>query len=80
MFNETHELADEFPEHKAAIARLKKTDHHFARLAQEYHEVAKEIHRIEEENETPSDAYTEQKKKQRLALKDQLLAMIKKAA
>jgi uncharacterized protein YdcH (DUF465 family) len=80
MFNQSHELADEFPEYKAVIHKLKQTDKHFTKLAEEYHEVTSEIQRIEEEIETPSDTYTEQKKKQRLALKDQLLTLIKKAA
>lgn len=80
MFNERHELADEFPEYKAVIHTLKQSDAHFAKLAEEYHQVTRELHRIEEEEETTSDQYTEQKKKQRLALKDQLLSLLKKAA
>ena len=80
MFNEKHELANEFPEHKEIISRLKQTDTHFAKLAEQYHEVTSEIHRIDEAIETPSDAYTEDKKKQRLALKDQIFALISKAA
>ncbi len=80
MFNASHDLADEFPEHKASIARLKQSDAHFAKLAAEYHELSRELHRIMEENETPSDSYTEQKKKRRLALKDELHALLHRAA
>ena len=79
MLNEKHDLVHEFPEHKETIHKLKISDNHFARLFEEYHEVDHEIHRIETEVETPSDDYTEEKKKQRLHLKDQLLKMIKEA-
>jgi uncharacterized protein YdcH (DUF465 family) len=36
-----------------------------------------EIRRIEQEIETPSDDYTEELKKKRLHLKDELFAMLK---
>ena len=79
MLNEKHDLIHELPEHKETIHNLKMTDNHFARLFDEYHEVDHEIHRIETGVETPSDDYVEEKKKQRLHLKDQLLKMIKEA-
>jgi len=79
MLNEKHDLIHELPEHKETIHKLKMIDKHFARLFEEYHEVDHEIHRIETGVETPSDDYTEEKKKQRLHLKDQLLKMIKEA-
>ena len=79
MLNEKHDLIHEFPEHKEMIHNLKMTDNHFAKLFEEYHEIEHEIHRIETGVETPSDDYTEEKKKQRLDLKDQLLKMIKEA-
>ena len=79
MLNEKHDLIHELPEHKETIHNLKMTDNHFARLFDEYHEIDHEIHRIETGIENPSDDYTEEKKKQRLHLKDQLLTMIKEA-
>ncbi|MFK5915119.1 MAG: YdcH family protein [Woeseiaceae bacterium] len=79
MLNEKHDLIHEFPEHKEAIHNLKMNNNHFARLFDEYHELDHEIHRIETGIETPSDDYTEEKKKQRLQHKDQLLQMINKA-
>lgn len=42
-----HELADEFPEAREAIRQLKQQDPHFATLAERYHEVNREIHRME---------------------------------
>ena len=80
MFNETHELATEFPEHKAVIHDLKVTDNHFARLYDEYHVITKQISRIAQEIETVSDEFAEDLKKKRLALKDELFHMINKAA
>ena len=76
MFGEKHDLVHELPEYKERIHELKTSDRHFARLFDEYHEVDHEIHRIEEGVETPDDAYLEGRKKLRLHLKDQLLAML----
>ena len=75
---EKHDLLHELPEHKDAIHHLKMNDAHFARLFEQYHETDKEVHRIEENIETPSDKYTQVQKVKRLALKDELLKMILK--
>ncbi|MDB4541560.1 DUF465 domain-containing protein [Akkermansiaceae bacterium] len=45
---ERHDLLREFSEHHDAIYNLKTSDNHFARLFEEYHEVDKEVHRIED--------------------------------
>jgi hypothetical protein len=79
MLNEKHDLVHELPEHRETIHNLKMTDNHFAKLFDEYHEVDHEIHRIETDIETTSDDYLEEKKKQRLHLKDELFKMIKNA-
>jgi uncharacterized protein YdcH (DUF465 family) len=76
MFGEKHDLVHELPEHKERIHELKTTNAHFARLFNEYHEVDHEIHRIEEGVETTDDSYLEGRKKTRLHLKDELLAML----
>jgi uncharacterized protein YdcH (DUF465 family) len=78
MFGEKHDLVHELPEYKDRIHELKMSNNHFAKLFENYHEVDHEIHRIEEGNETPSDEYTEELKKKRLLLKDELLEIIKK--
>jgi len=74
---EKHDLVHELPEYRERIHELKMSDQHFARLFEEYHEVDHEIHRIEEGVEPTSDDYLEERKKLRLSLKDQLLAMLK---
>lgn len=77
---EKHDLIHEFPEHREKIHELKMNNAHFARLFEEYHETDKEVHRIEEQVETPSDDYTHERKIKRLALKDELLKMIQEAS
>ena len=77
MLNEKHDLVHEFPEYREVIHKLKTGNPHFARLFDEYHELDHEIHRIETDIETTSDDYLEEKKKQRLNLKDELFQMIK---
>ena len=76
MFAEHHDLLHEFPEHKDKIHELKTHNNHFAKLFDEYHEVDKELRRVQQEIETPSDQFVEELKKKRLALKDELFAMI----
>jgi uncharacterized protein len=76
MTIQKHDLIHELPEHKDTIHDLKVSNAHFARLFDEYHQVDKEMHRIEENIETPSDDYTNQRKHDRLALKDKLHKMI----
>jgi len=79
MQGEHHDLIHELPEYREKIHELKVSDHHFAKLFDEYHEVDHEVRRIEQEIETPSDEYTEELKKKRLHLKDELFAMLKQA-
>ncbi len=78
MSHTPHELADEFPEDHAILHRLKMEDHHYAKLADRYHEVNREIHRIESEVEAASDERTEELKKQRLALVDEIAGIVAK--
>ena len=79
MLHEKHDLINELPEHRDTIRHLKMNNSRFSRLFAEYHEVNREVLRIETEVETTSDAYLEEKKKLRLKLKDELYQMIKKA-
>lgn len=79
MALDKHDLLHEFPQYKDEIHELKMGDRHFAKLFDEYHEVDHEVHRIEVGAESTSDFYLEDRKKLRLNLKDQLIAMIKKA-
>ncbi|OIO56141.1 MAG: GTP-binding protein [Alphaproteobacteria bacterium CG_4_10_14_0_2_um_filter_63_37] len=63
-------------EYQNEVHALKIGNTHFARLFDEAHQIDKEIHRIEIEAESACDERVEELKKQRLLLKDNLLAMI----
>jgi uncharacterized protein YdcH (DUF465 family) len=76
MLGEHHHLLKEFPEFKDRIHQLKAENPDFARLYAEYDELDDEIYRIEEQIDTPSDAYTEELKKKRVVLKDRLYQML----
>jgi uncharacterized protein YdcH (DUF465 family) len=78
MLGENHDLFHELPEYEERIYELKATDTEFAQLLEAYHRVNGEVERIEDGLETPSDFYTEDLKKQRLHLKDQLYAMLRR--
>lgn len=80
MLNESHDLHHEFPEYRDQIHQLKVGNLHFSRLFDEYHNLDKEVRRVETGVEPASDAYLEDLKKRRLLLKDQLLQMIRQAA
>lgn len=79
MFGEHHHLAHEFPEYKDKIHELKMSNPGFAALLEKYNALDDEIYRIEEQIETPSDEYTENLKKQRLLLKDELFQLLHQA-
>lgn len=76
MTVESHELAHEFPEYRERIHELKISNHRFAALLDEYDALDREIRRVEQEIETPSDIYTEELKKKRVLLKDELYALL----
>ncbi|WP_343559475.1 YdcH family protein [Kiloniella sp. b19] len=67
-----HELDQEFPDQVSRIHELKQSDAHFAKLADEYHEVNRQVHRHEVEIEVLSDEHINEVKKQRLSLKDRI--------
>lgn len=76
MSNTPHELSEEFPEMADKIQAMKTSDAHFARLAEEYHQVNRDVHRAEE-NIEPTDDFNEQElRKKRMALKDEIFRML----
>lgn len=77
---ENHSLVHEFPEMRERIHQLKTSDNHFARLFAEYDAIAHDVQRIESGAEASSDERLETMKKKRLALKDELFGLLKKAA
>ena len=77
---EKHDLLHELPEYRSLIHDLKLGDRHFSKLFDKYHQLDHEVHRFETGVENCEDAHLDERKKMRLALKDQLLAMLKKAS
>ncbi|MAP94433.1 MAG: hypothetical protein CMK07_05725 [Ponticaulis sp.] len=77
MSHTPHELSEDFPEHIDLMRELKESDAHFAKLADEYHELNREIHRHETRVEPISDAAEETLRKKRLMLKDEIAQMLR---
>ncbi|MCQ9328306.1 YdcH family protein [Pelistega suis] len=69
-----------FPEYRDLISRLKTEDAHFARLFEEHNELDHQIIRLEQNPVTSNAIEIETLKKQKLALKDQLYVILKKAS
>ncbi|MEJ1158004.1 YdcH family protein [Prosthecomicrobium sp. N25] len=80
MTHTHHELAELMPEYADDIHKLKMSDSHFARLADEYHEINRQVHRMETNVEPASDEAIEVAKKTRLRLLDQIRAILARAA
>lgn len=79
MSHVAHELHEEFPDAAETIHRLKTSDHHFARLAERYHQLNREIHRIDSGLEAASDERWEDLRKERVRLKDEIFEMLRDA-
>ncbi len=73
---EHHDLRHDFPELTDKIHELKTSNEHFRRLFDEYHALDREVRRMEEDVEPASDETLEEKKRQRVRLKDELYAML----
>lgn len=74
---EQHDLNHEFPEYREQIHALKMSNGHFARLFDEYHDVNRNVVRVEVQAEIATDFELEELKKRRLKLKDELHGMLK---
>ncbi len=77
MSHVPHDLRVDFPEFEDRIHTLKETDQHFRKLAGDYHDVNREIHRIEIGDEHVSQFDEEDLRKRRMLLKDEIYAMLK---
>lgn len=79
MTNTPHELHDEFPEAAEKIHALKVSNAHFARLAEQYHDLNRRVHRAETGIE-PVDQFAEvELRKRRAQIKDEIYRMIRAA-
>ena len=76
MSHTPHELAEEFPDKVDVMHALKRSDAHFSKLADEYHEINRTVHRAET-NVEPMDELAEvDLRKARAALKDEIWAIL----
>ena len=69
-----------FPEYRELITRLKTTDHHFTRLFDKHNELDQKIQNMESHIESGTQEEIETLKKEKLHLKDELYAILKKAS
>jgi uncharacterized protein len=76
MSHVPHELGEEFPDDHEVLHELKVSNPHFAHLADTYHEINRQIHRVESLIEPASDEALAELKRQRLHLKDEIAAIV----
>ncbi len=76
MSHVPHELAEEFPDKVEQLHELKISNAHFAKLAEQYHEINREIHRIEAGVEPSSEFRETDLRKNRMVLKDEIAQML----
>ena len=76
MSHVPHELAEEFPDSTDILHELKLANGRFNTLAERYHTVNREIHRLETGVEPGSEFREIELRKERLHLKDEISALI----
>lgn len=76
MSVEHHDLIHEFPQLKARIHELKLRDSHFRRLFDEYHELTRQIEKMEDEVMPVTTRTEEESKLRRVHLKDELYRLL----
>lgn len=72
MSHVPHTLIEEFPDHVDGMRSLKQADAHFERLAREYDEVNRTLHKAETNVSPVSDLEVLRMRKERMHLKDQI--------
>ena len=77
MSHTPHELAEEFPQFADRISELKQTNAHFAKLAQAYHTVNRQVHRAEALVEPMEELAETNLRKLRAALKDEIWSLLR---
>ena len=76
MSHTPHELAEEFPDKIDLMHELKQSNAHFAKLADEYHDINRAVHRAETNIEPMEELAEVELRKQRAFLKDQIWGML----
>ena len=68
-----------FPEYRELMTKLKSSDRHFSHLFDKHNKLDQQIQRMEAHAEPSIPEIIETLKKEKLLLKDQLYAILKKA-
>jgi len=69
-----------FPEYRELITKLKTSDHHFSHLFDKHNALDEKIIKMEDHKEPSTPEEIENLKKEKLLLKDQIYAILKKAS
>ena len=69
-----------FPEYRELITQLKTSDAHFVSLFQQHNTLDQQVKRMVSRTDPSTPEQIEQLKKEKLLLKDQIYAILKKAA
>ncbi|KAB0264790.1 YdcH family protein [Microvirga brassicacearum] len=69
-------LEEDFPGKAERIETLKAADGHFARLAEKYRDLNRDIHRLEIVLDPDAEEELEELKRRRLLVKDEMAAII----
>jgi uncharacterized protein YdcH (DUF465 family) len=69
-----------FPEYRDLIIQLKSTDAHFSSLFQQHNTLDQQVKRMVSRTDPATPEEIEQLKKEKLHLKDELYALLKKTA
>lgn len=69
-----------FPEYRELITQLKTSDAHFVSLFQQHNTLDQQVKRMVSRTDPSTPEQIEQLKKEKLALKDQIYLILKKAA
>lgn len=69
-----------FPEYRDLITQLKTSDHHFVRLFEKHNALDHTIRAMEARNEPGTPEEIETLKKEKLLLKDQIYALLKRVS
>lgn len=67
-----------FPEYREKIAQLRASDRHFSHLFDEHNKIDHEVKQLEDKHSPALQAEIEVLKKQKLALKEELYALLRK--
>lgn len=69
-----------FPEYRDLITRLKHNDRHFTQLFEKHNELDEKVHDVETNIVPAGDIELEILKKEKLLIKDQIYAYLKRVA